>query len=488
MTVYLVGAGPGDPRLITVRGADLLRRADVIVYDRLAADSLLDLARPECELIDAGKGPGDVTLSQDETTQVLIEHGRRGVLVVRLKGGDPFVFGRGGEEAQALRQARIEYEIVPGISSAIAVPAYAGVPVTHRDLAAQVTIVTAHERPGKPRADVDWAALAGLPGTLAVLMGVARLGPVASALIAAGKPPGTPVCVTQSGTTAAQRSVVGTLATIAGDVEAAGIRSPAVTVIGAVAGLREQLAWAERRPLHGRRIVVTRARAQASGLVERLRDLGAEVDECAVIRIEPLKGDAIDARAYGLVCVTSPNAPRLLLERCGGDARALAGVTVAAIGPGTAAALREVGLIADVVAERFVAEGLLEALPGDLGGVRALVARAEEARDTLPQGLRAAGAEVDVVPLYRTVAAAPRHPERMLTADAVAFTASSTVTRFAEALAGRDLSRVRGVSIGPVTSATARELGVGVIAEAAEHDLDGLVRALLQVLSQPPQA
>jgi uroporphyrinogen III methyltransferase/synthase len=488
VTVYLVGAGPGDPRLVTVRGADLLRRADVVVYDRLAGDALLDLAPSGCLLIDAGKGPGDVTLTQDETTDLLIEHGRRGALVVRLKGGDPFVFGRGGEEAQALREAGVAYEIVPGISSAIAVPAYAGVPVTHRDLAAQVTIVTGHERPGKPRADVDWAALAGLPGTLVVLMGVARLGPVAAALIAGGKAPETPVCVTQSGTTAAQRSVVGTLATIAADVEAAAIRSPAVTVVGAVAALREELAWAELRPLHGRRIVVTRARAQASGLVERLRDLGAEVDECAVIRIEPLAGPPLDAAAYGLICVTSPNAPRLFLERCGGDARALAAATVAAIGPGTAAALREVGLVADVVAERSLAEGLLEALPGDLAGVRALVARAEAARDTLPEGLRAAGAEVDVVPLYRTLAARPRHPERMLSADAVAFTSSSTVTRFAEALAGHDLSRIRGVSIGPVTSATARDLGVGVIAEAAAHDLDGLVATLVGVLSEPPQA
>lgn len=488
MTVYLVGAGPGDPRLVTVRGADLLRRADVVVYDRLAGDALLDLAPSGCLLIDAGKGPGSVTLTQDETTGLLVEHGRRGALVVRLKGGDPFVFGRGGEEAQALREAGVAYEIVPGISSAISVPAYAGVPVTHRDLAAQVTIVTGHERPGKPRADVDWAALAGVPGTLVVLMGVARLGPVAAALIAGGKAPETPVCVTQSGTTAAQRSVVGTLATIAAVVEAAAIRSPAVTVVGAVAALREELAWAELRPLHGRRIVVTRARAQASGLVERLRDLGAEVDECAVIRIEPLAGPPLDATAYGLICVTSPNAPRLLLERCGGDARALSAATVAAIGPGTAAALREVGLVADVVAERSLAEGLLEALPGGLAGVRALVARAEEARDTLPEGLRAAGAEVDVVPLYRTLAARPRHPERMLSADAVAFTSSSTVTRFAEALAGHDLSRIRGVSIGPVTSATARELGVGVVAEATAHDLDGLVSTLVGVLSEPPQA
>ena len=399
MTVYLVGAGPGDPGLLTVRGQELLRCADVVVYDRLAGDALLDLAPAGCLLIDAGKAPGDVAMTQDETTQALIDHGRRSAVVVRLKGGDPLLFGRGGEEAQALRAAGVAYEIVPGVTSAISVPAYAGIPVTHRGLAAQVTIVTAHERPGKQRADVDWAALAGLPGTLVVLMGAARLGAVAEALIAAGKDPQTPVCVTQSGTTAAQRSALAPLAEIAAAVQAAGIGSPAITVIGAVAALREELAWAELRPLHGRRIVVTRARAQASGLVARLRDLGAEVDECAVIRIEPLTGAPIDATAYGLVCVTSPNAPRLLLERCGGDARKLAGATVAAIGPGTAAALREAGIVADVVAERFLAEGLLEALPSDLHGVRALVARAEEARDTLPDGLRAAGAEVDVVPL-----------------------------------------------------------------------------------------
>jgi uroporphyrinogen III methyltransferase/synthase len=487
VTVYLVGAGPGDPRLITTRGEDLLRRADVIVYDRLAGDALLDLARSDCLLIDAGKQPGEVALTQDETTQALIEHGRRGALVVRLKGGDPFLFGRGGEEAHALREAGVPYEIVPGVTSAISVPAYAGVPVTHRDLAAQVTIVTAHERPGKPRADVDWAALAGLPGTLVVLMGVARLASVAGALIAGGKDPETPVCVTQSGTTAAQRSVTGTLATIAGAVADAEIRSPAVTVIGAVAALHDELAWAELRPLHGRRIVVTRARAQAGTLVARLRDLGAEVDECPVIRIEPLAGPPIDAAVYGLVCVTSPNAPRLLLERCGGDARAFAGATVAAIGPGTAAALREVGLVADVIAERSLAEGLLAALPDVLSGTRALVARAEDARDALPDGLRAAGAQVDVVGLYRTRAALPRDPERMLGADAVAFTSSSSVSRFAEALAGHDLSRVRGVSIGPVTSATAREIGVGVVAEAARHDLDGLVDILVRVLSEPLQ-
>jgi uroporphyrinogen III methyltransferase / synthase len=486
VTVYLVGAGPGDPGLITARGHELLRRADVVVYDRLAGDALLDLAPAGCLLIDAGKQPGRVALTQDETTRRLIEHGRRAATVVRLKGGDPLLFGRGGEEALSLRAAGVPYEIVPGVTSAISVPAYAGVPVTHRGLAAQVTIVTAHEQPGKVQADVDWTALATLPGTLVVLMGAARLGAVAEALIAAGKSPATPVSVTQSGTTAAQSTASGTLATIASAVEAAGIGSPAVTVIGPVAALRDELAWAERRPLHGRRIVVTRARAQASGLVARLRDLGAEVDECAVIRIEPIDGPPLDPRAFNLACVTSPNAPRLLLERCGGDARALAGVTVAAIGPGTAAALREVGLVADVVAERSLAEGLLEALPADLRGSRALVARAEEARDTLPEGLRAAGAEVTVVPLYRTLGSVPRHPERMLAADAVVFTSSSTVARFAEALAGHDLAGVRGISIGPVTSATARDLGVGLIAEAERHDLDGLVATLLRLFKESP--
>ena len=320
-------------------------------------------------------------------------------------------------------------------------------------------------------------------------MGVARLAPVTAALIAAGKPPETPVCVTQSGTTAAQRSVAGTLATIAGDVAGGGhplagghassARSPACAQSsrGPSCGPCTGGASSSRAP-------APRPAAWSSACaIWAQRSTSAPSSASSRWR-----GRRSTPPRYGLVCVTSPNAPRLLLERCGGDARALAGATVAAIGPGTAAALREVGLVADVVAERSFAEGLLEALPGDLAGVRALVARAEAARDTLPDGLRAAGADVDVVPLYRTLPARPRHPERMLEADAVAFTSSSTVTRFAEALAGHDLRRVRGVSIGPVTSATARERGVGLVAEAPAHDLDGLVETLLQVLSEPPEA
>ena len=478
MTVYLVGAGPGDPGLITIRGMELVRSAEVLVYDRLAAPELVAEAPAGCERIDADKGPSSHAMSQDEINACLVEKGATGMRVVRLKGGDPFVFGRGSEEAEALRAAGVSYEVVPGITSAVAVPAYAGIPVTHRGLATHFTVVTGHEDPKKGRDDVDWEALARAGGTLVILMGAGGLGDIAGRLIAAGRDADTPVAVVARGTTAKQQVVSGTLATIAD--AAAAVRPPAITVVGPVAGLREAIAWAERRPLHGTTVAVTRARTQASELVRRLRDLGAGVIEAPVIRIEPIAGPAIDASAYDLVCLTSPNAPALLLERVGGDARRLAGVDVAAIGPGTAAAIRAVGILPDVVAERAIAEGLLEALAGRVTGRRVLVARAEEARDTLPDGLRDAGAaSVDVVPLYRTVADVPVGADA-LAADLVTFTSSSTVRFFAGASAGRDLSAVRGVSIGPVTSTTMRELGIAIVAEAAQHDLDGLVAAVIE--------
>ncbi len=478
MTVYLVGAGPGDPGLITVRGLELVRSADVLVYDRLAAPDLVAEAPPACERIYAGKGPSSHAMSQDEINACLVEQGGTGRRVVRLKGGDPFVFGRGSEEAEALRAAGVGYEVVPGITSAVAVPAYAGIPVTHRGLATHFTVVTGHEDPAKGRDDVDWEALARAGGTLVILMGVGGLRDIAARLIAGGRPADTPAAVIARGTTSRQHAVTGTLATIADD--AAEVRPPAITVVGPVAGLREGIAWAERRPLHGVTVTVTRARAQASDLVHRLRDLGAGVVQAPVIRIEPIAGAAIDASAYDLVCLTSPNAPALLLERIGGDARLLAGVEVAAIGPGTAAAIRGVGILPDIVAERAVAEGLLEALGGRVAGRRVLVARAEEARDTLPDGLRDAGAAtVDVIPLYRTVADVPDGADAP-GADLVTFTSSSTVRCFQAAFAGRDLSAVRGVSIGPITSATMRELGIPIAAEATDHDLDGLVAAVIE--------
>jgi uroporphyrinogen III methyltransferase / synthase len=485
MTVYLVGAGPGDPGLITARGLDLVRRADVLVYDRLASPALVAEAPATCEVVYAGKRPDHHALTQDAINALLVDRGRRGGNVVRLKGGDPLVFGRGGEEALALREAGVPFEVVPGVTSAIAVPAYAGIPVTHRGIATSVTFVTGHEDPGKAGQGVDWAALAATGGTLVLLMSVAGLPEITAALAAAGVDPGTPAAVVASGTTAAQEVVMGTLGSIAAD--AAHVAPPAITVIGAVAGLREQVAWAESRPLHGTRITVTRARAQAGELAGRLRDLGAEVIEAPLIRIERLPGPAIDPAAYDIVCLTSPNAPALLLDRVGGDARRLAGLEVAAIGPGTARALRAIGIRADVVAERAVAEGLLEALADGVAGRRVLVARAEEARDALPDGLQAAGAAVvDVVALYRTVAEPPPGAD-VLDVDLVTFTAASTVRFLREAFPDADLRPVRGVSIGPVTTAAARELGVGIVAEASSHDLDGLVEAILQAARRGTQ-
>ena len=305
VTVYLVGAGPGDPGLITVRGLDLVRRAEVLVYDRLIGNELLDEAPPGCILIDASKRPDHHTMTQEEIDACLVEHGGAGRLVVRLKGGDPFVFGRGGEEALALAGAGIPFEVVPGISSAIAAPAYAGIPVTHRNVAAQLAIITGHERPGKETSEIDWDVLARFAGTLVFLMGVGRLALIAEALIAAGKDPATPAAVVQSGTLPAQRTVTAPLSEIAAVARAAGIQAPAVTVVGHVAGLRDGIAWAEARPLHGRTIAVTRARAQSSSLVVRLRDLGARVIEAPTIRIEPIDGPPLRGADYDVVCVTS---------------------------------------------------------------------------------------------------------------------------------------------------------------------------------------
>ncbi len=481
MTVFLVGSGPGDPGLITVRGLDLLRRAEVLVLDRLAGPELPLEAPAGCLVIDAGKAPGRVAMTQDEINTCLVEHGRAGRFVVRLKGGDPFVFGRGSEEAEALHAAGVPYEVVPGVSSAIAAPSAAGVPVTHRGLATHVTIVTGHEDPAKPETQTDWASLARAGGTLVLLMGVGRLAGIAEALVAGGRDPRTPVAIVERATSPTQRVTTGELATIADTAAAAGVSSPAVTVVGDVVAVRDAIGWAERVPLAGRVVAVTRPRAQADGLSRRLADLGARVVQAPLIRTEPVPGDPIDAAAYDVVVVTSPNAPALLLERIGGDARALHGVEVAAIGPATATALREIGVVADLVSERAVAEALLDLLAERAAGRHILIARAEEARDLLPEGLAAQGAEVEIAVLYRTVPLVP-DSEAALGANAVAFTSASTARAFAAAFAGRDLDGVRGVAIGPATSAAMRELGIPVAAEAADHDLDGLVAALVELL------
>jgi uroporphyrinogen III methyltransferase/synthase len=482
--VFLVGAGPGDPGLMTRRSLELIAAADVILYDRLIPPGALDGARPDAELRYVGKQPGEPAVEQEQINELLVELARAGRRVVRLKGGDPFVFGRGGEEAEALAAAGVSFEVVPGVTAGIAAPAYAGIPVTHRDAASAVAFVTGHEDPSKDGSALDWAALARFPGTLVFYMGIGRLPQIAERLTAGGRDAAQPVAVVARGTLAGQRTVAGTLADIAERVAAAELRPPAVTVVGPVAGLRETLAWLRGRPLHGEVVAVTRARAQAGELAGRLRELGAEVAETPVIRIEPLHADVPDPSAHDLICFTSANGVGLYFEALSADARALAGTRVAAIGPGTAAALREHGIEPDVLPQRFVAEGLLEALAGEpLEGRRVLVARAAEARDVLPAGLRERGAEVDVVALYRTVAEPLGEAQReaLRRATYVTFTSSSTVRLLIESL-GADapaaLAGARLASIGPVTSATLREHGLEPAVEAERHDVDGLVEAL----------
>jgi len=488
MTVYLVGAGPGDPGLMTARALELIAAADVIVHDRLIPETALDGARADVELLYAGKEGGGPSVSQEEIAQLLVEHGAAGREVVRLKGGDPFVFGRGGEEAELLRDAGVPFEVVPGITAGVAAPAYAGIPVTHRDAASAVAFVTGHEDPAKEDTALDWPALAAFPGTLVVYMGVRTLEAISQALIAGGRSPTQPAAIVERGTLPRQRVVVATLATIASVAAREGIRAPAISVFGEVAALHERLDWLTARPLADRTVAVTRARAQSSGLAGRLRELGAVVVEAPAIRIAPIDGPAPDLARYDLVCLTSPTGVRLLFDRlrtAGRDARALAGATVAAIGPGTARALEQHGVIADIVPERFVAEGLVEAL-AEVPVTRALIARAAVARDVLPDALRARGAQVDVLELYKTVAEPLSQPQRdeVAGADYVTFTSSSTVEFFFEQAGDVAAQRARLISIGPVTSDALRARGHEPDVEAERHDIDGLVDALVADAAQ----
>jgi uroporphyrinogen III methyltransferase / synthase len=490
MTVYLVGAGPGDPGLVTVRGAELLARADVVVFDRLAHPALVELAPPAAERVSVGKAPGRVEMEQGDINRLLVDLGREGKTVVRLKGGDPFVFGRGGEEAEALTAAGVAFEVVPGITSAIGAPAYAGIPVTHRGLSTHFTVVTGHgaappgpsEDASKGAATVDWEALARVGGTLVVLMGAGRIGEIARQLVAGGRPPTTPVAAIHFGTRPDQRTVRATLATIGG----ASVQPPSAIVIGEVAA--SDLTWFEARPLFGRRIVVTRAREQASELRARLEILGAEVVELPSIAIEPVGFTMPPLDGYGWLVLTSANGVHALFDRglapAGLDTRALAPVRVAAMGPGTAAALEARGLRPDLVPERFVAEALVDAFPAPAThGERVLLARAEQARDVLPAGLAERGYAVDVLTLYRTVAAEPDpavvEAVRAGGVDAITFTSSSTVSNFCDIVGVVPEPQPLVASIGPVTSKTAVDRGLRVGVEAEEHTLDGLVAALL---------
>jgi uroporphyrinogen III methyltransferase / synthase len=467
VTAYLVGAGPGDPGLLTARALELIAQADVILYDRLIPAEALSHARPAAELVDVGKVGGGEQVPQATTTELLVEHARAGRTVVRLKGGDPFVFGRGGEEAQALRAAGCDFEVVPGVTAGVAAPAYAGIPVTHRGLSSAVAFVTGHED-----TPVDWAALAAFPGTLVFYMGVRQLPRIAEQLVAHGRDAGEPAAIVERGTLVDQR----TLRTTLGALGAQQARAPAITVVGAVAALHDELAWLGRGPLAGVSVAVTRARAQASGLSARLRALGAGVVEAPAIRIDPLAVDLPDLSAYDLLVLTSPNGVEELFRHVR-DARTLAGPDIAVIGPGTAATLRAHGIEPDVVPGRAVGEGLAEALAGR-SYARALVARAQEAREVVPDALRATGAEVDVVALYRTVAEPLDDAARSaaLGADWATFTSASSARFFHQAAGTLDGPRL--ASIGPVTSAALRELGYEPDIEAADHTPDGLVAAL----------
>ena len=505
--VYLVGAGPGDPGLLTLRGGELLVTADAIVYDALANPALLALAHVQeratpVELHDVGKRGGSAeSASQDDINALLVRLAREGKRVVRLKGGDPLVFGRGSEEAQALARADIRFEIVPGVTAGIAAPAYAGIPVTHRGVSTSVTFVTGHEDPLKETTTVDWSALARAGGTIVLYMGVKTLPRIASALAAGGMPLDTPAAAVQWGTHPHQRTVVGTLATIHSEIERARLGAPVITIIGSVVSLRSEIAWFDARPLFGKRIVVTRARSQAASLSERLAAAGASVLEMPATRIEQLDAapvrEAIDRlSAYGWVIFTSQNAVELfwnVLRDASRDARALAAVKIAAVGPATGAALLDHGLAVDVSPSRFVAEGLLDCLRdrADVRDARVLYVAAEGARETLQEGLEDLGAVVDRLNLYRSSpdgegASALREQLLSGQVDLVTFTSASAVNAFASAV-GSDAARLAPAAvIGPVTGTAAKEQGISIVLEASESTIPGLADAVVAYFAGNP--
>jgi len=513
-TVYLIGAGPGDPGLITLRGLERLREADVVVYDRLAHPALLEHVQPDAERIYVGKASAAHAMQQADINALLVERAKQGKAVARLKGGDPFVFGRGGEEGEACRAAGVVFEIVPGVTSAIAAPAYAGIPITHRDLASSFAVITGHERddageaggraPGTAEGRRDWAGIAKGADTLVFLMGVEALPEIVARLQEHGRPSETPVALVQWGTWPRQRVVTGTLATIAAEVERAKLTPPAVCIVGAVVRLRETLRWfddPQARPLFGRRVLVTRAREQASALSDRLRAAGAEPVEFPVIKIVRMDdyGDLDVALSrlprYAWVVFTSANAVPIVAERLealGLDARAFGPVRIAAIGPATAEALYNyLRLRADFVPTEAVAEAVLAEWPEeDLRDRRILLPRAAEAREALPEQLRARGAAVEVLPVYETqhdvsAAGSVRDALENGEIDVITFTASSTVRNFAQTLAGEDRERLRQIAgraivaaIGPITAETAREHGLEPQIVAETHTIPGLVAAL----------
>ena len=499
--VFLVGAGPGDPGLITVKGLRCLRQAQVVVYDRLVNPRLLEEASPEAERVYVGKWPRRKALSQEEINDILVARARGGKCVVRLKGGDPFVFGRGGEELDALVDAGIPFEVVPGITSAVAAPAYAGIPLTHRKVASSFTVVSGSEDPTKPDSAVDWPTLAAGAGTLVVLMGWESLPDIAAALVKHGRPPSTPVALVQWGTEARQKTVVGTLEDIVARGQEAELSPPVVAIIGEVVRFQERFRWFDRGPLFGMRVLVTRTRTQASVLSDMLAQLGAEPVELPTIEVrpveEPAEMDGALARLneYAWVVFTSVNGVDAVfqrLEACGKDARAFGGVRVCAIGSATAQALQGRGIAPDYVPEQYLTEAIVAGFArSDVAQKRILLPRADIGGEALVEGLRRLGAHVDQVTAYRTVIPAQaRQQARKLvqhgTIDVATFTSSSTVRNLVEVLDGdvKLLSRTVVACIGPATADTAQELGLRVDVVAREHTIPGLVQALMDHFSQ----
>ena len=500
--VYLIGAGPGDIKLITVKGLECIQKADVIVYDRLANPRLLSYRRPDAELIYVGKSPDHHTLTQDEINQVLVEEGLKGKIVARLKGGDPYVFGRGGEEGEELRKAGIDFEEVPGITSAISVPAYAGIPITHRDFTASFTVVTGHEEPGKETSNINWPRLAQDPGTLVFLMGVGNLPQIVENLIKNGKDAQTPIALIRWGTRPEQQVVTGTLETIVDIVNKAGLKSPAIIIIGQVVTLRDTLRWFEDQPLFGKRILVTRSREQASVLSEKLEALGAEAWEYPTIKIQPpsnleqLDQAVAEAGTYQWIIFTSVNGVTAFFQRLKAqklDIRSLKDAKICAIGPKTAEALEGRGLLVDVMPEVFRAEAVVEALkdrikPGD----HVLLPRADLARQVLVDSLVQLGADVHEVIAYQTVLADAADTQLLLEKlqakeiHVVTFTSSSTVTNFLK-LVGDHRDLLDGITvacIGPITAETAEKHGLQVDICAEQYTIDGLVTAIQKYFHQ----
>lgn len=492
---WLVGAGPGDLGLVTLRAKECVEQADVIVYDYLCNPAMLAWARPDAELIYAGKKSGQHTLPQGGINELLVEKTRAGKKVARLKGGDPFVFGRGAEEAQALHAAGLAWEVVPGVSSAIAGPAYAGIPVTHRDHTVQLTVFTGHEDPTKGAGVADFAALAKTPGTRVMLMGVERLPAVTKEMLAHGGDPATPVALVRWATTGRQQTLTGRLDDIAKRAEEAGFEAPAVAVFGSVVNLREELNWFEKRPLFGKRVVVTRTRAQAGGLSSRLAALGAEVLELPTIRVEPpadVRAFAelvMDAHSYDWLVFTSPNGVQAFFDtffKLYPDARSLGGPRIAAVGPATAQRVKDYRFATDLTPREFVAEGLIAAFEEEtsLDNLKFLVVRPEKARDILAAALDKRGAIVDEAVAYRTVPETLEHDRtgalarfRDEGADVITFASSSAVENFLALKLPRPTG-MKIASMGPVTSKTLRDAGLRVDIEAPEATLDAFAAAI----------